>query len=723
MFSSEPVLACDENVTGTEKADYQFDTVEVRPRLFQVLRDGAVVPLEPKSIRVLIYLIEHRERAVGKEELLQAIWQDTAVTDNALTRVIAQLRRELGDDARQPRYIQTIPTLGYRFVGHIRTAAEHEPPPRPPKSNWRIFVVAAAALAAVCAIAWFATRPRPDPIRSGASVQLTTSAGLDIAPSFSPDGSSFAYSSDRGGSFEIYVRPVASAAREIQVTSDGGQNIQPVWSPDGRSIAYHSVRKRGIWVVPASGGTARQVVRSGSQPAWSPDSTRLAYRSDDAFSLSVNDLISATRTTLYVVPAAGGEPVRIAGTSSAAGRQYLPSWSPDGKRIIYAAMTKRVGELWTVAPDGSSPRRLLALDRTILISPVFGAGGRSVFYGAFAKTRDFGIWQQRLSSSGAAEGQPVEISRTGTSIPLHLAVSRDGKRLAYTALSSTSNLWAFTLDRAGAGGDPQPLYKDMVFRASFPSFSPDGKRIAFFARVFGGSGDIWVMNADGSGATPLTSNPSLEYVPQWSADGSSVIYSQEIDGGLELRRIAVADRSEMQLMEGRRLLGWPILSPDGTTIASHSLVYHSPGDDAPNVSTLPVRGGEPRQLTHDRDGAGFPVWSPDGKQIAYELLRGSNTYLAVMNRDGSGQTQLNSDAGHSWVHDWSPDGRKILFAGYRDGEWNIWWLDLKTREQKRLTDYNSLRNYVRYPAFSPQGDRIVYELGTTRGNIFRIDLE
>src|SRR5690348_10620902 len=103
---------------------YQFDTVEVQPAAFSVLRDGKPLDLEPKAVRVLLYLIENRDRAVAKDELIERVWAGTAVTDNALTRIVAQLRRELGDDARQARYIQTLPTLGYRFIAELRTVAD-----------------------------------------------------------------------------------------------------------------------------------------------------------------------------------------------------------------------------------------------------------------------------------------------------------------------------------------------------------------------------------------------------------------------------------------------------------------------------------------------------------------------------------------------------------------------------------------------------------------------
>ena len=93
------------------------------------------------------------------------------------------------------------------------------------------------------------------------------------------------------------MRPVGDGNR-IQVTSDGGQNVESAWSPDGESIAYHSRAKGGIWIVPASGGSPRQVATLGSEPAWSPDGSRLAF--------STYEGALAERATIMTVPVAGG---------------------------------------------------------------------------------------------------------------------------------------------------------------------------------------------------------------------------------------------------------------------------------------------------------------------------------------------------------------------------------------------------------------------------------
>ena len=86
---------------------WSFGDIVADPNRLEVRREGQIAELEPKALRVLFYLIDNRGRVVSKEELIQEVWAGTAVTDNALTRVIAQIRKQLGDDARSPRYIQT----------------------------------------------------------------------------------------------------------------------------------------------------------------------------------------------------------------------------------------------------------------------------------------------------------------------------------------------------------------------------------------------------------------------------------------------------------------------------------------------------------------------------------------------------------------------------------------------------------------------------------------
>src|SRR5919107_1904231 len=107
-----------------EKAPvFLFDDVRVEPAAFRVWKAGAPVAVEPKALEVLLFLIQNRGRVVQKRELLDTVWRDTFVGENALTREIAQLRKALGEDARRARYIETVPTRGYRFIAEVEEGA------------------------------------------------------------------------------------------------------------------------------------------------------------------------------------------------------------------------------------------------------------------------------------------------------------------------------------------------------------------------------------------------------------------------------------------------------------------------------------------------------------------------------------------------------------------------------------------------------------------------
>lgn len=107
---------------------WRFGNVVVDTALHRVLVGGVPQELEPKSFRLLQFLIEHRERVVTKQEIFAAVWTGTVVSDNALTRAIAQIRKGLGDDRKQPRYIETVPTVGYRFIAEVQAPAASTTP-------------------------------------------------------------------------------------------------------------------------------------------------------------------------------------------------------------------------------------------------------------------------------------------------------------------------------------------------------------------------------------------------------------------------------------------------------------------------------------------------------------------------------------------------------------------------------------------------------------------
>jgi DNA-binding winged helix-turn-helix (wHTH) protein len=103
----------------TERPIYEFDDVRVDVGRMTAVRGNVAIPLEPKAFDVLVFLIERRDRLVAKDELLDALWRDTFVTPNVLTRAVAQVRKALGDEAGDARYIETLAKRGYRFIAPV----------------------------------------------------------------------------------------------------------------------------------------------------------------------------------------------------------------------------------------------------------------------------------------------------------------------------------------------------------------------------------------------------------------------------------------------------------------------------------------------------------------------------------------------------------------------------------------------------------------------------
>lgn len=543
--------------------------------------------------------------------------------------------------------------------------------------------------------------------------QVTTWPGLDIYPSLAPDGNAIVYSSDHNGSFEIYVRPITAGARETQVTNDGQANFQPAWSPDGQHIAYYSKRRGGIWIVPASGGNAKQISQFGSSPAWSHDGTLLAFQSDPLTSLGAQAAPSQPPSTIWVVSANGNaEPTQVTQVGQPPGGHGAPSWSPDGKHLAICASDFGSSSIWTVARDGSSAKKIVNYG----YDPVYAPDGESIFYTTLS-----GIWKVRILTTGAPTGEPIQLSSSSSERIRNFAISADGKKAVYSALFTDSNLWSvqLSLTSSAATGPPTSLTQDRAFRNSVPVFSPDGKRIAFNTQKTNrerAEGDIWIMDANGKNPKQATTEGGG--LVSWFPGGEQLAF-------LSYRNPRTAWSVNLQTGQDKPLsldfgedVNYMRLSRDGTQI-----LFNSKRSGTTNISKITVNGGEPKQLTFDREMIGFGCWSPDGKTIGVQIKRGEDTNIGVMPSDGGAITQLTFDKGQSWLSGFSPDGDKLIFAGFRDGLWNIWWVSRSTREQKKLTNYTSLNGFVRYPTWSPLGNQIAYEYAQTTGNIWVAEIK
>lgn len=729
-----------------EVHSYQFDDVVIDLRAGRVFKAGQPLPLEPKAYDLLVLLASRSGELVSKQEVLDRVWAGVYVTDNAVARVVAQIRRALGDAARGARYIETVPTRGYRFIGpvsrHVAAAAESAVPEtddvpvfgppgsgpgRPPGEGgvaeaapvrtasgsplWAA-VFALVALAALV-MAWQAS-DQAQPAAALLRTQVTSSSALDVFPAWSPDGTTLAYASDRSGRFEIYLRDMVAGGERTQLTADGQHNLQPAWSPDGRRLAYHSSGLGGIWIVDRAGGAPRQVSRFGSRPTWAPDGTRLAFQAAPYTEPGAAAFETFGPSSIWIVDVAGGQPRRVTDAWRPEGSHTRPTWFPDSQRLLFATQDLDATQFWTIDLRSGTLTRVLDAGARAL-DPALSPDGRAFYY--VRKDDHFDLWRQPLTPDGTADGPPSLVVPPSELDLRHVAIHPDGTQLAYAAMATVGGLRSLPLHRDGVPSGPSVrIAEESVRSARRPSFSPDARRVAFERQSAGLPPAVWILDLASGAAHGLVQRDDGAQDPSWTRDGREVLFESGRGETRVLHAVDVASgatrvvaRLGTSEFERRR----PRLSPDGTRVA-----YTRSQEGQLEVWVGGLDGADDARVARLGDGTAFPVWSPDGTALAVDVWRDGHAEVHVVDLATGTSRQVSSGVEQAWVRSWSPDGTALAFAAAREGRWNVWTVRRDGTSQRQLTNYGDEHHYVRNPEWSPTGDRLVYEFASFAGNIW-----
>jgi len=319
-----------------------FGPFEVDTAAGELRKSGVRIRLSGQPFRILLALLDHPGELVTREQLRDEVWEGATFIDfeHGLNAAMNKLRRALSDSAENPRYIETHPGRGYRFIG---TLQHRDPAPIPvvaesplrenPTGRRRVrlgwWLTAIGACLVSLTAGWRLHNPSSAP-PSWKLTRLTTDTGLSDSPAISRDGKLVAYSSDIGaeGQMDLYLKQV-TGGQPIRLTMDGAGNTTPDFSPDNSRIVFESRRDGGgIYEIPAFGGQARLLARGGKSPRYSPDGSQVSYW----VGTPAVDLWVPGGGAVWVIPVAGGPPRRVAPNLTNA---RWPIWSPDGKRLLF----------------------------------------------------------------------------------------------------------------------------------------------------------------------------------------------------------------------------------------------------------------------------------------------------------------------------------------------------------------------------------------------------
>lgn len=280
----------------------RFGEFELDPARYELRKRGRRVKLQRIPMELLFLLAQRKGELVVRRELTR-VWNsdDPADVERSINTAVRKIRQALGDDADRPRFVETVPGKGYRFIARIsepvcepanNPAASPVPLPKAgslakvSKLAATRYAVAALGVAGLgAAVLWVGTSAQPPPMRVA---PFTALPGSESTPAFSPDGNHVAFAWDGDGQGQhLFVKAVA-AGPEMRLTASPSLDSNPAWSPDGRLIAFLRKDQRqalALCVIPASGGSERRIqTLSGtrlSRISWSADGTALTVVDSD----------------------------------------------------------------------------------------------------------------------------------------------------------------------------------------------------------------------------------------------------------------------------------------------------------------------------------------------------------------------------------------------------------------------------------------------------------
>ena len=553
---------------------------------------------------------------------------------------------------------------------------------------------------------------------------LTADPGYEGEPTFSPEGQTIAYVSDRSGNFEIFLKQIAGGA-DINLTNNTADDAQPAFSPDGKQIAFVSTRASSsnllypgvdysllggdIWVMPALGGGARRIAESGNFPSWSPDGSTIIY----------------TRGTSWFQPkmrrvsAQGGEPQDIPITFAADEPLQpfwlYPSYSSDNRWIAFEAGAY----IFVVNAVGGEAKRVVKGKR-----PVWSADSQAIIYSNTESGKNLSLWRVPFSlTEGVVSGLPEPLT-VGRGRDIQAAVSRDGKMIAYAAqdLAFNAEVLPFDAEQGRLTGSPQPVTagSNSIY---FLNFSPDGRSIVFENHL-GQSAHIWRVDV-GSPPVQLTADAKFnDSAPRWSPDGQTIAFirrpadesqpSQRVPASLWLMSADGANpRSVIENATN------PMWLPDGRAI-----IYGAIVEGRNELFLFDLTAKSSRRLTNEVGTVPISAFSPDGKWMIHQSNASGNIDLRAWPLAG-GESRFVVATPHQDYHPFvSPSGKWLYFQ--LDHK-NIYRVpgpaqDWRKAEPEKITNFPESGLFLEDPQISRDGRQLLYSRGRISGDIWIMNL-
>ena len=583
------------------------------------------------------------------------------------------------------------------------------------RRRWRLRIAALIVLTATAVGGFNAWRARraPQSTEQLRVASLTTLPGVELYPSFSPDGSqvAFAWAGPKQDNQDLYVQLIGSGS-PLRLTTDPLSDYNPVWSPDGRWIAFFrgeppaptGLRSRELRLIPPLGGSERKLADVQSQDfpglaagspvasppylAWSPDSKSLVMTASQG---------SGRPDALFVVSVETGERRRLTNPQPPALADTSPAISPDGHSLVFVHRTAwGSGELdllplgTDLTPAGEVARLTSADMRPDY--PAWMPNGKEIVFAAKG-----GLWRMSVTRGST----PTRIPYLGDDgFMATISHPQPGKspRLVYVRSFADTNFWRIETSSPGAPAASAPSMAISSTKMEYHiRFSPDRRRVAF-ASYRSGDGEIWISEPDGSNAAQLTSMNAQETMcPYWSPDGRLIAFSSNPEGEFDIYVVPAAGGKPTRLTSDPAMDLCPTFSRDGKWIYFASM---RSGDY--RVWKMPATGGDAVQVSPNQGGTGA-IESPDGRSMYYNSVSVAGGTISKLPIDGGMPVKVVD--GVVWFN-WSLIDSGMYYVNRVENDTRLQYLSFATG--KTSTVAHNLGEISAGLAASPDGKTILF---------------
>ena len=722
--------------SAESKRTIRFAEFELDLRAGELRADDYHVILPEKPFQILTALLERPGEMVTREELVKRLWPAGTFVDFnlGLNKAVNRLREALRDSAEQPRFIETFPKRGYRFVASIsgdaptdsdgtspdvlgsRDTSEQYPASKASTgqlgisasasavavsnpSLWKAALLTAAALAialvAVYALHAWRTRSLEPDIEKIQVTKLTDSGRVTLV-AISPDGRYVCYSLRQPSGLGLWLRQVSTGSDTQILPADAISFEGLTFSPDGNYIYYVRGDKNDpgfkyLYVMPVLGGPSKLLVKDIDSPInFSPNGNKFVY---------TRGMPGPNTTEVRVANGDGSENHLLTTVPGIyPGFQPGATWSPDGRTI--AVSFQRAGRqsfvLYAVSASDGGMRELHSSSNSIG-RPLWLPEGNMLLLVMGDQNGRGQLW-----TISYPEAEIRRVTNDLTDYDTRSDLTRDAKTMAAVANEIDANVWVAPAEHL----DEAKQITSLALPLILISDSPDGRLLAI-----GKDGRIWSMRADGTERVPFTDAKDVDTL---RSCGQYVVIAVRRATATEFLRVDSDGANPTKLASGD-LASWSL----GCTRDGKSVFY---ADLRPPhaIWRIPIEGGTPVKIGEGLGDMllGPLLSSPDQRFLVYNYEEYTPTpviKIAILPANGGPPVRFIPASGGALALQWSVDGKSLQYMRTENGASNIWERPLDGGKLRQLTKFPTGRIFDFH--WSLDGKRLLLTRGEVSSDV------